>query len=197
MRYGLNLLGISMLAAVSANAQAAMTVLATDTYNGSTYQLLSADTWTNSEAFAQSLGGHLVTINDLAENDWLTTEAFNGWGLNNAYWIGYSRNPNNPSQFLWADGSTSTYTNWSPGEPNNSNSYNADAENYVHTYLYFGGGVRFGKWNDLANVDPFEGPKFGVMQLVSTPTTVPEPSSAGLLGLGVLLMSLIGFRRQK
>ncbi|QDC45379.1 C-type lectin domain-containing protein [Methylophilus medardicus] len=197
MRYSLNLLTISVLAAISLNAQAAVSVIATDTYNGSTYQLLSADTWTNSEAFAQTLGGHLLTIDNAAENTWLTTQAFNQWGLTHSFWIGYSRNPNNPSQFTWADGSTSSYTQWSPGEPNNSNSYNADAENYVHTYLNFAGGTRFGNWNDLANIDPFEGPKYGVIQVVSSVATVPEPSAAGLLGFGLLLMGMFGLRRQK
>lgn len=192
MRLSFKLSALSLLTALSFSAEAAISIIATDTYNGNTYQLLSSDTWLNSEAFAQSQGGHLLTIDDLAENNWLTTQAFNQWGLTHSYWIGYYRDPSNPSQFLWADGSTSTYTNWSAGEPNNSNSYNADAENYVHTYLNYAGGSRFGKWNDLANVDPFEGPKFGVIQVAS----VPEPNSSGLIGLGVLLMVGLGLRRR-
>ena len=32
--------------------------------NGHIYYLLSQDDWTNSEAFSQTLGGHLATIND-------------------------------------------------------------------------------------------------------------------------------------
>lgn len=197
MRLGFRLSALSMLTALSFSAEAAISVIATDTYNGSTYQLLSSDTWLNSEAFAQSQGGHLLTIDDLAENTWLTTQAFGQWGLSHSYWIGYYRDPSNPSQFLWADGSTSSYINWAAGEPNNSNSYNADAENYVHTYLNYAGGTRFGKWNDLANVDPFEGPKFGVIQVASVPSAVPEPQVSGLLGLGILLMLGMGIRRQK
>lgn len=193
----LHSLGLALLSATAINAEAAITVLATDTYNGSTYQLLSSDTWTNSEAFAQSQGGHLLTINDAAENTWLTTQAFNQWGITHSYWIGFSRNPSNPSQFVWADGSSSSYTQWSPGEPNNSNSYNADAENYVHTYLNYGGGSRFGNWNDLANVDPFEGPKFGVIQLAPAVAAVPEPSAAGLMGLGLLVLAGLSYRRQQ
>lgn len=191
MKFNRNLLAAFVLCGLTMNAEAAVSVIATDVYNGSTYQLLSSDTWVNSETFAQSKGAHLLTINDLAENTWLTTQAFSQWGLSHSFWIGYYRNPSNPSQFVWADGSTSGYTNWAPGEPNDSNSYNSDAENYVHTYLNYAGGSRFGKWNDLANVDPFEGPKYGVIQLTSA---VPEPTSAGLLALG---LGLMGLRRKK
>ncbi len=182
----LALLGLSTL-----NAQAA-SILATDTYNGHTYQLITADTWTNSEAFAQSVGGHLITVNDANESVWLTTQAFSSWGLTHSFWIGYSRNPNNPSQFVWADGSNSTYTNWAPGEPNNSNSYNSDAENYVHTYLF---SSIFGKWNDLANVDPFQGPKFGVVELSQATSAVPVPAAAWLFGSA--LFGVFGLRRRQ
>jgi hypothetical protein len=39
--------------------------------NGHSYYLLSFDTWSNSEAEAVTLGGHLVTINDAAEQSFV------------------------------------------------------------------------------------------------------------------------------
>lgn len=184
---------LTLLALSGLNAQAA-SILATDTYNGHTYKLISAGSWTASEAYAQTLGGHLVTVNDQAENNWIVSQAFGGWGTSNALWIGYARSQSNPRQFVWADGSNSTYTNWAPGEPNNSNSYNADAENYVHTYFF--SGFYLGKWNDLSNNDPYQGTKFGVVELSSPAvSSVPVPAAAWLFGSA--LCGFMGLSRRK
>ena len=42
-----------------------------DPANGHLYYLLSADTWSASEAEAQALGGNLATVNNAAENAWI------------------------------------------------------------------------------------------------------------------------------
>ncbi len=46
-----------------------------------TYYLLASAPWTVSEAAAVALGGHLVTVNDAAENNWLTA-TFSNFGGN-------------------------------------------------------------------------------------------------------------------
>ena len=56
--------------------------------NGHLYYLLTADTWTNSEAEAVALGGHLVTINDAAENQWVVDTFANYGGVERPLWIG-------------------------------------------------------------------------------------------------------------
>src|SRR5262245_43477031 len=43
---------------------------------GHAYYLLSVNTGTASEAYARELGGHLVTINDAAENQWVLNTFF-------------------------------------------------------------------------------------------------------------------------
>ena len=56
------------------------------TSNGHTYALTpTAMTWPNAQAWAQSLGGHLVTINNQQEQNWLLAR-FGG----DTRWIGYS-----------------------------------------------------------------------------------------------------------
>src|SRR5438874_186435 len=57
--------------------------------NGHTYYRLTQSNWADAESEAVSLGGHLATINDQAENDWVYatfhTEPSGLWiGLNDA-----------------------------------------------------------------------------------------------------------------
>ncbi|GCL43050.1 hypothetical protein NIES80_27610 [Dolichospermum planctonicum] len=101
-------------------------------YNGNTYLLTTAGTWQQTQAQAQSLGGNLVTVNNQAEQDWLVST----FGGSELLWIGFTDEVTE-GQFRWASGETSTYTNWSPGEPNDANG----VEDYVHMYSN-------GKWND-------------------------------------------------
>jgi hypothetical protein len=42
--------------------------------NGHAYFLLAPNSWTRSETQAVALGGHLATINDQAEQDWVVAE---------------------------------------------------------------------------------------------------------------------------
>jgi hypothetical protein len=59
----------------------------TNAANRHVYYLLSTHTWTAAEAEAVSLGGHLVTINDAAEQRWITN-AFLPLAGTHYLWIG-------------------------------------------------------------------------------------------------------------
>src|ERR1043165_8994312 len=91
----------------------------TNAANGHTYYLLSDTTWTASEAEARGLGGHLVTINDAAENQWVLNTFFPLTGVPYAsLWIGLD-DAAHEGQFVWPSGEPVTFTYWYPGEPNN------------------------------------------------------------------------------
>ena len=94
----------------------------------------SAVSWEDAEAFAQSVGGHLVTIDSSFENEWVRRH-FSAYGT---VWIGFT-DKSSEGNWVWSDGSPAKYTHWNPGEPNNS----GGNENYGVLYTS-------GAWNDVS-----------------------------------------------
>jgi hypothetical protein len=101
--------------ALAAGPGAARAVAAgvTNPVTGHTY-FVSEDytTWAQAEAWATSLGGHLVTINDSAEDGWMQTHLGLASGY---YWIG-GRDPIEGT-FEWVTGEPFLYQNFMAGEP--------------------------------------------------------------------------------
>jgi hypothetical protein len=175
------------LLALSRSAVGATPVLGPVVYpaNGHDYYLLTVDSWSASELEAVALGGHLVTVNNQAENDWV----FATFGQDRNLWIGL-HDANLNGQFTWASGEISSYSNWSPGEPNN-----LGVEPAVHMWgnladIAAAPTMRLpGTWNNLDNSPP-ERPgihAFGVVEVI------PEPPASSLLIIGGGLM--IALRR--
>src|SRR5262245_55208746 len=73
--------------------------------NGHSYYLLNTATWTASEAEAVSLGGHLVTVNDSAENSFLLSNFSNYGGVTRALWTGLN-DAAVEGTFAWTSGET-------------------------------------------------------------------------------------------
>ena len=99
----------------------------TNPTNGHLYYLLTAGSWQESETRAALFGGHLATVNDHAENDWLfaTFGAFGG--QERSLWIGLN-DAISEGSFVWADGDPSLYRNWQPSQPDDA----LGGEDYVH-----------------------------------------------------------------
>jgi hypothetical protein len=148
--------------------------------NGHNYYLLSTASWTDSEAYAQTLGGNLVTINNDAENTWVYNNFIPLIPSSGSLWIGYYdpsqdlSGGTHASNFVWADGETPGYTDWyvdGPVEPDNTGG------DEFYTSMRPAGYTPAGSWNDL--IDNFTAlPIFGVVEVV------PEPQSIALMALG-------------
>ena len=113
--------------------------------NGNYYYLLSNNTWTASEAEAVGLGGHLATVNDAVENQWIFDTFGHFGGVERALWIGLS-DAETEGTFKWASGEPVSFLNWDAVQPDN-----AGDEDYVHLFQA-GGPFVPAKWNDLPNI---------------------------------------------
>ena len=87
-------------------------------HNGHTYAVtIDSMTWKEADTLSNQHGGYIVTINDSEENTFLT-DNYSSF-LSESLWIGYS-DKDNEGAWVWANGETSTYTNWASGEPDDA-----------------------------------------------------------------------------
>ena len=71
--------------------------------------------WNSAKSACEALESHLVVINSQAEQQAIAANVnVYGWDT----WIGFIRDPQDPSLWLWIDGSPPTFTHWKSGEPN-------------------------------------------------------------------------------
>ena len=108
------------------------------TYKNNTYSIIDLGmSWTEAEEYCENLGGHLVTISDVNEQNFINTTLLSA-GTKNMYWIGGYRNSSSDN-WHWVTGEDIQYFNWSAGEPNSSN------EHYIHMYR---SNNTVGTWNN-------------------------------------------------
>lgn len=153
--------------------------------NGHYYQLVavaSGGTWTAANTAAQNAGGYLATLTSVEENtfvyDHLASLDASVWFIDGA---GNSQGPalggfESGGTWSWTTGETWSFTNWSPGEPNNF----GGNEHYLE---FFGSGSSIApKWNDIPDNSPIKG---YLVEYDAAPIPEPAPAAA-LLSLAAL-----------
>ena len=90
----------------------------TNNANGRRYFMLQPSSWQAAENAAVRLGGHLVTINDAAENTWVFNNLASPTG-GRPIWLGLT-DRNVEGAFTWISGENAAFRNFAAGEPNNS-----------------------------------------------------------------------------
>src|SRR3954471_4996661 len=120
------------------------------------------------QAYAQTFGANLISIQSLKENDDLKAALVNQCYGSEVVWIGLS-DELNEGTFVWYDGSPVTYTNWGSGEPNNSGDEDC-------TQIFANG-----TWNDL-NCNGYN--SLSVIEVSLCPVTTIVPSKLTTICLG-------------
>lgn len=162
-------------------------------YNGHSYALTDWGTWTQAESEAVSVGAHLVTIDDAAENTWLATTFADTYARDHqgessfaAAWIGLY---NDQGSWKWiGTGQPAGYMANSP--------WSGGTHAYIHLPPHPYASIEGLSWNDNPPHDSLDNPGLnfkGIME--KDPSSVPEPVTTVLLGFG--LIGLAAARRSE
>lgn len=110
----------------------------TSSYNGHYYSVFNDDlSWNEAKTVCEKMGGHLVTIGSLNENNFVKNlVASQSKGV---YWIGAKLSA---SSWSWVTGEAFSYKNWAAGQP-------SGGENYAEIYSRQTQTALAGSWNDV------------------------------------------------
>jgi hypothetical protein len=133
----------------------------TNPANGHDYYLLSPNSWTMSEAEAESLGGTLAIIKNDDEQKWIFSKFGAYGGTNRNLWIGLYRTGPQRS-LVWATGEKLDYANWAGGQPDDTGG--------IEGYVFMASanrpwGFPAGAWNDYTDNGGASDPLCGVVEV--------------------------------
>lgn len=136
---GCLIVSILILSSFTLMVNASSVPLGAEEYNGHYYKYYDQQmSWEDAQAYCEQLGGHLATITNSFENEFVVT-LFSC----NSVWLG-ATDLQTEGQFSWLTGEKLSYTNWADGEPNNGGS--KGNQDYLHMY-------KNGKWDDIQSTD--------------------------------------------
>lgn len=158
--------------------------------NGHWYDVIftnAAMTWSAAKSAASSsahlnMTGHLATVTSQEEQTFLND-------LNPSWdraWLG-GTDEASEGTWTWITGEAFEFSNWSPGEPNNS--FNGP-ENYMLGWWDYTSG-----WNDAADSEAFQTSAYAVEY--SAPAPIPVPAAFPLLGTALAVLGSLGWRRRQ
>ncbi len=109
-------------------------------FNGHYYQVYdNSMTWTEAKEYCEKLGGHLVTITSIEENNYIKDLVVSN-GKKNAYWLGAS-DSESEGVWKWVTGEPFEFSDWGTDEPNQDGE-----ENYLELLV---NAINYSlKWND-------------------------------------------------
>jgi len=136
----------------------------------SIYTIVDGPSWTEAEANSVRLGGHLVSIANRNEDNFLFNSFEGAYGSLNALWIGLT-DRDAEGEWKWSDGSNLSYENWYVAQPGNSPT-SETGEDYAVLVLRDNpsgdeGPVYAGQWGDQNNLGDgaFPGRPSGVAEI--------------------------------
>lgn len=170
--------------------------------NGHTYLLLNEASWTDSEAEAVTLGGHLVTISSAAENEWVWSTFKDRLPGPGTLWIGFTDQAQEGT-WCWANGENAAFVNFQVGQPDDAHNSGipGDGQDYAHMWI---NGELPKQWDDYNN-HAFSSHGYGVVEIGGIERTdgptcyvVPEPRDyAFLSSLGLLSLAAVRARKPR
>jgi len=99
-------------------------------FNGHYYQVFDESLdWFAAKARCEEMGGHLVTITSKEEQTFIDRILTNNNKSN--YWAG-ATDEESEGKWKWITGEEFSYTNWNINEPNNTEYFKGEFENYLH-----------------------------------------------------------------